>query len=137
MNVNFHVNNKNLKANLSVEQTVPCNPNPYRILTLYSEGQTVCIFLTTQQVLELMSALAEGLAKEPEKEPEPRGNLSWRLRHGMRNIAALVILFEFGWLLSDKLRSQNIPVGTACTGQSEKLSGPSLKYLPDTDPRIG
>ena len=71
MNVDFHVNNKNLKANLSVEQTISCSPNPYRVLTLYSEGQTVCIFLTTQQVLELMSALAEGLAKEPGKEREP------------------------------------------------------------------
>jgi len=71
MNVNFHVNKKNLKANLSVEQTTSYNPNPYRVLTLNSEGQTVCIFLTTQQVLELMGALAEGLAKEPEPEREP------------------------------------------------------------------
>lgn len=71
MNVDFHVNKKNLKANLSAEQTVPSNPNPYRVLTLNSESQTVCIFLTTQQVLELMAALAEGLVKEPEPEREP------------------------------------------------------------------
>lgn len=71
MNVDFHVSKKNLKANLSAEQTISCSPNPYRVLTLYSEGQTVCIFLTTQQVLELMSALAEGLTKEPEPEREP------------------------------------------------------------------
>ena len=71
MNVDFHVNKKNLKANLSAEQTVPSNPNPYRVLTLYSEGQTVCIFMTTRQAMELMAALAEGLVKEPEPEPEP------------------------------------------------------------------
>ena len=74
MNVYFHVNKKNLKANLSVEQSVEqttsCNPNPYRVLTLDSEGQTVFIFMTTRQVLELMAALAEGLVKEPEPEPE-------------------------------------------------------------------
>jgi|LSQX01.1.fsa_nt_gb hypothetical protein len=71
MNVDFHVNKKNLKANLSSEQTVPCSPDPYRVLTLYSEGQTVCIFMTTRQAMELMAALAEGLVKEPEKEREP------------------------------------------------------------------
>ena len=72
MNVDFHVDNKNLKVTLSVVQTIPSYPNhPYRVLTLYSEGKTVCIFLTTQQVLELISALAEGLAKEPGKEREP------------------------------------------------------------------
>ena len=71
MNVDFHVNKKNLKANLSVEQTISCSPNPYRVLTLYSEGQTVCIFMTTRQAMELMAALAEGLVKEPEPEPEP------------------------------------------------------------------
>lgn len=70
MNVDFHVNNKNLKANLSVEQTISCSPNPYRVLTLYSEGQTVCIYMTTRQAMELMAALAEGLVKEPEPEPE-------------------------------------------------------------------
>lgn len=71
MHVYFHVNNKNLEANLSVEQTVPSIPNPYRVLTLDSEGQTVFIFMTTRQAMELMAALAEGLVKEPEKEREP------------------------------------------------------------------
>lgn len=71
MYVDFHVNDKNLKATLSAEQTIPSYPNPYRVITLCSEDETVCIFLTTQQVLELMSALAEGLAKKPKPEREP------------------------------------------------------------------
>lgn len=72
MNVYFHVNNKNLEANLSVEQTTSCNPNPYRVLTLESEGQAVFIFMTTRQAMELMAALAEGFIKEPEKKREPQ-----------------------------------------------------------------
>lgn len=70
MEVFFHVNNKNLKANLSAEQTISCSPNPYRALTLETEGQTVFIFMTTRQAMELMVALAEGLIKEP-KERDP------------------------------------------------------------------